>query len=90
MAGAVTVTVSYKQQAKVPLVIVKGDGLSLSEVTGLNSYTSIGRKFISFEHTLWSHCWNAIKLFQEGLGTLWGHKVMVVIDSNATPRFCKA
>ena len=29
-------------------------------------------------------------MFQDGLRTLRGHKVKIVIDSNATPRFCKA
>ena len=29
-------------------------------------------------------------LFQEGLGTLQGHKVRIIADPEATPRFCKA
>ena len=29
-------------------------------------------------------------LFKEGLGTLQGHKVRIIADPEATPRFCKA
>ena len=30
------------------------------------------------------------ELFQGGLGKLCGHKVRILVDSNAKPRFCKA
>ena len=29
-------------------------------------------------------------MFQEGLGTLKGHKVTISVDSNVKPKFCKA
>ena len=92
VTGEVTVTVSYKQQqAKVPLVIVKGDGPSL-----------FGRNWLQQFHLDWQeiHCLrpNSLKtmlerhqvVFQEGIRTLKGHKVKIVIDPQALPRFCKA
>ena len=92
VVGEVTVTVSYKQQrAKVPLMIVKGDGPSL-----------FGRNWLQQFRLDWQeiHCLcpnfltTMLKrhqaVFQEGLGMLKGHKVKIVIDPQAAPRFCKA
>ena len=92
VAGEVTVTVSYKQQqAKVPLVIVKGDGPSLLGCNWLEQLRLDWNEIYCLRpYSLESVLEHHQSVFEEGLGTLQGHKVKIVIDPNASPRFCKA
>ncbi len=90
--GSLDVKVGYEQQeVKLPLIIVKGNGLTL-----------LGRDWLKVIKLNWSriNCTRApalhelienyAEIFQSGLGTFKGPDVAIEADPEATPRFCKA
>ena len=92
MVGKVDVEVQYQgQQAKLPLIVVEGDGPSL-----------IGCDWLSAIHLDWKSI-NMVKskwlasvldkhqvLFVNGLGTLKGYEAKIIVELGTKPRFCKA
>ena len=92
VVGKAEVTISYKKQvAKVPLVVVKGEGPSLFGRNWLEQIRLDWQEIYCLRpKSLQSVLQRHRALFQEGLGTLQGHKVKIVTDPEATPRFCKA
>ena len=89
VVGSYEVAVSYKkQQTTLPLIIVKGNGPTL-----------FGRNWLDHIVLDWKeiHCspLHAILeknkiVFEEGLGKMKGFEAKILVDSNATPKFCKA
>ena len=89
--GSVDVSVKYKGQvAQLPLVVVKGDGPSLLGRNWLDQIQLDWREIHYLQSNLQSVMDKHKPLFQGGLGTLRDHKVKILIDPKATPRFCKA
>ena len=92
VAGSVQVDVTYKNQsARLPLVIVQGEGPTLF---GRNWLTKI---LLDWKEINWvrNGSLQAVlekyeAVFQEGLDTLQGFEAKLMVDPNATPRFCKA
>ena len=92
MLGSWEVCVKYKGQvARLPLLVVKGEGSSLF---GRNWLKSLRLDWPSIfqvsngqlQHLL--HQYSAV--FESGLGTLKGFTAKISIEPNARPRFCKA
>ena len=86
------VEVQYgEQKARVPLLVVESDGVSLM---GRNWLKVIRLDWSAIHQTRRSTLQDVLdrhsELFQPGLGTLRGYEAKLHVDSNATPRFCKA
>ena len=92
VVGGVWVWVDYEgQTARLPLIVVKGDGA-----------TQLGRDWMGGIRLNWHkiHYTPSAGLqdllekhddvFQEGLGTFQGQKASIQVDPNAKPRYCKA
>ena len=90
--GQIEATVQYKEQiAKVPLIVVKGNGQSL-----------FGRDWLSQIRLDWQKIHSILKcditevlnrhshVFKETLGTLQGYETQSYVDPQAKPRYCKA
>ena len=92
VVGQLEVEVGYEGQvAKLPLVVVEGEGPSL-----------FGRDWLSAIRLDWKSI-NAVgsrtldslldhhqELFKPGLGTLKGYKAKITVEKEAQPHFCKA
>ena len=90
--GQTEATVKYNEQiAKVPLIVVKGNGQSL-----------FGRDWLSQICLDWQKIHSILKcdirevpnrqshVFKETLGTLQGYVAQLYVDPQAKPRYCKA
>ena len=92
MLGSFQVTVLYKdQQATLPLIVVEGEGLTL-----------VGRNWLDHIVLDWKEIYLICNaplqavlekhkvVFEEQLGKLKGFEAKILVDQEATPRFCKA
>ncbi len=92
VVGTVEVRVKYRdQEAILPLLVVKGEGPSL-----------LGRNWLSelrlnWHEIFWLHNTSLERLldkhkavFEPGLGTVKGYKAKILLDPDATPKYCKA
>ena len=92
VVGSIEVAVEYQEQsAELPLVIVEGNGPTL---LGRNWLKHIRLDWQGI-HRLSQPSLNSLlqkheTVFQEGLGTLQGHEVAIVVDPQAAPSFSKA
>ena len=90
--GSREVDVSYgHQRARLPLVVVSGDGPCLLGRDWLQhlqlDWPNICLlRSASVQEVLAAHS----QVFREELGTLQGHKATIHVESTARPRFCKA
>ena len=90
--GSMEVEVKYKsQEARMPLLLVTGEGPSLLGRDWLQQIQLDWREI----HSLQDDPLEAIlhqyeKLFQEGLGTMQGYKARFMVDDKVKPKFCKA
>ena len=92
VVGQLEVDVGYEGQlAKLPLMVVEGEGPSLFGRDWLakirldwKSINAVG------SHTLDSILGSHQELFRPGLGTLKGYKAKIIVEVGAQPRFCKA
>ena len=79
------------QKARLPLVVVVGEGPSLFGRDWLQvirlDWKAIGQVERCQLSDILSHYKN---VFQPGLGTLEGYEAKIVVDPEAQPRFCKA
>ena len=89
--GHLQVQVKYQDQAaNLPIIVIAGDGPSLLGRDWL-AHLKLDWKRIchirtkALEDVLLKHP----QIFQEGLGTLKGHKATLHVDTNASPVFCK-
>ena len=89
--GQLQVQVKYQDQAaNLPIIVIAGDGPSLLGRDWL-AHLKLDWKRIchirtkALEDVLLKHP----QIFQEGLGTLKGHKATLHVDTNASPVFCK-
>ena len=92
VVGSIEVAVEYQEQsAELSLVIVEGNGPTL---LGRNWLKHIRRDWQGIHRlsqpSLKSLLQKHETVFQEGLGTLQGHKVPIVVDPQAAPSFSKA
>ena len=92
VAGSVDVSVEYQhQQARLSLIVVAGSGPSLFGRNWLQhlvlDWKEIHQIRRSSLHALLD---KYSSVFQEGLGTFQGLEAKIVVDPQATPRFCKA
>ena len=90
--GSMEGEVKYKsQEARLPLLVVTGEGPSLLGRDWLQQIQLDWREI----HSLQQDPLDAIlhqheKLFQEGLGTMQGYKARFLVDDKFKPKFCKA
>ena len=92
--GAVDVTVTYKGQShKVPLIVVKGSGLTLMGRNWLQLFKLDWQEIFLLQSNSLSPIQQILQkhsnVFQEGLGTLTGFKAKIIVDPSATPKYCK-
>ena len=92
MLGSIDVAVEYQEQtARLPLVIVEGNGPTL---LGRNWLKHIRLDWQGIHHLSQSSLQSLLQkheaVFQKGLGTLQGHEVAIVVDPQATPHFSKS
>ena len=92
VVGSTDVQVSYEgQTAQLPLVVVKGAGLTLM---GRNWLSRIRLNWSKIHHTSspgLSELLNKYdEIFKEGLGTFRDYEAKLEVSPEATPRFCKA
>ena len=92
VVGSVEVNVVYKQQsAKLPLLVVHEDGLSL---LGRNWLSQLKLDWQEIHHLSTTPLHTLLdkydSVFQEGLGTLKDFKARIYVDPEAKPRYCKA
>lgn len=90
--GCVQTQVSYEgQTAELPLVVVKGKGPTL---LGRNWLESIRLNWGTIHYVPSKSLQELLSIyedvFQEGLGTWEGYEANIEVDTDATPRFCKA
>ena len=90
--GTVDVLVKCgSQEATLPLLVVKGEGPSL---LGRNWLTELQ---LNWHEIFWLHNASLNQVlekhkaaFKPGLGTVTGFKAKILVDPDATPRYCKA
>ena len=92
VVGSVKVNVVYKQQsARLPLLVVQGDGPSL---LGRNWLSQLKLDWQEIHHLSTTPLQTFLdkydSVFQEGLGTLKDFKARIYVDPEAKPRYCKA
>ena len=92
--GAVDVNVTYKGQShKVPLIIVKGSGLTLMGRNWLQLFKLDWQEIFLLQSNSVSPIQQILQkhsnVFQEGLDTLTGFKAKIIVDPSATPKYCK-
>ena len=92
--GAVDVTVTYKGQShKVPLIVVKGSGLTLMGCNWLQLFKLDWQEIFLVQSNSVSPIQQILQkhsnVFQEGLGILTGFKAKIIVDLSATPKYCK-
>ena len=90
--GQMEVLVKYNQQEEtLPLLVVKGDGRSLF---GRNWFSRITLDWKEIHQVMNNSLKTVLDrhsaVFQEGLGKLKDYKAKIILDPQATPRFCKA
>ena len=91
VVGSMDVNINYKgQAAQLPLVVVKGEGPNLLGRNWLEQIRLDWREIHYLQDKLMSVVAKHEELFQGGLGKLRGHKVRILVDLDAKPRFCKA
>ena len=93
--GSVDVNVTYKTQChKVPLIVVKGSGLTLMGRNWLQVFNLDWQEIFILQNTTVSPVQPILQkhpdVFQEGLGTLTGFKAKIIVDPAAPPKYCKA
>ena len=93
--GSVDVNVTYKtQHHKVPLIVVKGSGLTLMGRNWLQVFNLDWQEIFVLQSTEHSPVQPIVQkypnVFQEGLGTLTGFKAKIIVDPAAPPKYCKA
>ena len=93
--GSVDVNVIYKtQHHKVPLIVVKGSGLTLMGRNWLQVFNLDWQEIFVLQSTEHSPVQPIVQkypnVFQEGLGTLTGFKAKIIVDPTAPPKCCKA
>ena len=90
--GTVDVVVRHNdQEATLPLLVVKGEGPSLVgrnwlRVLRLNWHEIFWLHNVSLKEVLQKHR----VVFERGLGRATGYEAKILINPDATPRFCKA
>jgi len=92
VVGMRDVCVNYEgQRVKLPLVVVKGNGPTL---LGRNWLGSIRLDWCKIHHITSTGLQNLLEkykeVFSEKLGSFRGREAKIEVDSQATPRFCKA
>ena len=92
VVGGVWVWVDYEgQTARLPLIVVKGDGPTL---LGRDWMGGIRLNWHKIHYTPSAGLQDLLEkhddVFQEGLGTFQGQKAGIQVDPNAKPRYCKA
>jgi len=92
VVGARNVQVYYEgQKATLPLVMVKGD---VPTLLGRNWLGQIKLNWYKIHYTPSSGLQNLLEkhdvLFQDKLGSFQGQQAKIEVDSETTPRFCKA
>ena len=92
--GAVDVNVTYKGQShKVPLIVVKGSGLTLMGRNWLQLFKLDWQEIFLLQSTSASPIQQILQkhssVFQEGIGTLTGFKAKIIVDPSAPPKYCK-
>ena len=92
MLGSFEVTVSYKdQQATLPLIVVEGEGLTLLGRNWLDHIVLDWKQIQLIRNAPLQAVFEKHKVvFEEQLGKLKGFEAKILVDPEATPRFCKA
>ena len=92
VVGSIDIDVKYKEQtAKLPLLVVRGDGPSLFGRNWLNCIRLNWHEIHHLQDSRLSSLLEKYKLvFSEGLGTLRGFEATISVDASARPRYCKA
>ena len=93
--GSVDVNVTYKSQSvTVPLIVVKGSGLTLMGRNWLQLIKLDWQEIFLLQNNPVSPIQNLLQkhsgVFQEGLGTLTGFKAKIQVDPSAQPKYCKS
>lgn len=92
VTGTTEVAVKYgSQTATLPLLVVRGEGPSLLGRNWLNVLE------LNWQEIFWLHKGSLNQVlekhkavFEPGLGTVTGYQAKIIIDPNATPKYCKA
>ena len=92
--GSVDVNVTYKtQHHKVPLIVVKGSGLTLLGCNWLQVFNLDWQEILVLQSTelnpVQPILQKYLNVFQEGLGTLTGFKAKIIVDPAAPSKYCK-
>lgn len=92
VVGGTEVQVAYEgQTAKLPLVVVKGEGPTLM---GRNWLSQIRLNWSQIHYTSSQGLHEILgkygEIFQEGLGTFKDYEARIEVDPDAVPQFCKA
>ena len=90
--GCMEVEVKYKgQEVRLPLIVVEGSGPTL---LGRSWLENVVLDWHEIRHLSTSSLQDVLNkypdVFREGLGTLKNFEAKIHVDTNATPRFCKA
>ena len=90
--GQVEVEVCYgEQRAKLPLLVVAGEGPCLMGRDWLMEIRLNWREINTVQSRTVAHVLDRHRsLFEPGLGTLQGYEAKIHVDPTAQPRFCKA